>query len=66
MLGNEAIIQKFRTLRSQIDYGIFYPVQDAAIAALNLSLIHISMCIRDRTAAAAPMCRVSAADRAFI
>ncbi len=35
VLGNEAIIQKFRTLRSQIDYGIFYPVQDAAIAALN-------------------------------
>lgn len=35
VLGNEAIIQKFRTLRSQIDYGIFYPVQDAAITALN-------------------------------
>ena len=35
VLGNEVIIQKFRTLRSQIDYGIFYPVQDAAIAALN-------------------------------
>ena len=35
VLGNEAIIQKFRTPRSQIDYGIFYPVQDAAIAALN-------------------------------
>ena len=35
VLGNEAIIQKFRTLRSQIDYGISYPVQDAAIAALN-------------------------------
>lgn len=35
VLGNEAIIQKFHTLRSQIDYGIFYPVQDAAIAALN-------------------------------
>ena len=35
VLGNETIIQKFRTLRSQIDYGIFYPVQDAAIAALN-------------------------------
>ena len=35
VLGNESIIQKFRTLRSQIDYGIFYPIQDAAIAALN-------------------------------
>lgn len=35
VLGNRQIIQKFRTLRSQIDYGIFYPVQLAAVAALN-------------------------------
>ncbi len=34
-LGNEEIIRKFRTVRSQIDYGVFYPVQDAAIAALT-------------------------------
>ena len=35
VLGNREIIRKFRTLRSQIDYGIFTPVQMAAIAALN-------------------------------
>lgn len=35
VLGNRDVIQKFRRLRSQIDYGIFLPVQYAAIAALN-------------------------------
>ena len=35
VLGNREIIQKYKTLRSQIDYGIFLPVQKAAIAALN-------------------------------
>ena len=35
VLGNREIIQKFRTLRSQIDYGIFLPVQMAAVAALT-------------------------------
>ena len=35
VLGNREIIQKFRTLRSQIDYGIFLPVQLAAVAALT-------------------------------
>lgn len=35
VLGNREIIQTFRRLRSQIDYGIFLPVQYAAIAALN-------------------------------
>lgn len=35
VLGNRDVIQKFRTLRSQIDYGIFLPIQFAAIAALN-------------------------------
>lgn len=34
VVGNKDIISKFRLLRSQIDYGIFYPVQYAAIAAL--------------------------------
>ena len=34
-VGNREIIDKFRALRSQIDYGIFYPVQYGAIAALN-------------------------------
>lgn len=35
VLGNRDIIAKFRQLRSQIDYGIFLPVQYAAVAALN-------------------------------
>ncbi len=35
VLGNREIVQKLATLRSQIDYGIFFPVQYAAIAALN-------------------------------
>ena len=35
VVGNREIVQKFRLLRSQIDYGIFYPVQYAAIAALT-------------------------------
>ena len=35
VLGNRAIVSKFRTLRSQIDYGIFLPVQMAAVAALT-------------------------------
>ena len=35
VVGNCEIVQKFRLLRSQIDYGIFYPVQYAAIAAMT-------------------------------
>lgn len=35
VLGNREVVQTFRRLRSQIDYGIFLPVQYAAIAALN-------------------------------
>lgn len=34
-LGNETIIRNLRCIRSQIDYGISFPVQKAAIAALN-------------------------------
>lgn len=33
-VGNREIIEKFRALRSQIDYGVFLPVQYGAIAAL--------------------------------
>ena len=33
--GNREIVKRFRLLRSQIDYGIFLPVQYAAIAALT-------------------------------
>lgn len=35
LLGNPEIIQKFKTVRSQFDYGTSYLVQKAAIAALN-------------------------------
>ena len=35
VLGNSEIIKHFKILRSQIDYGIFKPIQHAAIAALN-------------------------------
>ena len=35
VVGNKDIVSRFRLLRSQIDYGIFYPVQYAAIAALT-------------------------------
>ncbi|WRS27456.1 aminotransferase class I/II-fold pyridoxal phosphate-dependent enzyme [Oscillospiraceae bacterium MB08-C2-2] len=34
-LGNKKVLENFRKLRSQIDYGIFPAVQLAAVAALN-------------------------------
>lgn len=35
VVGNDEIIKKYKNLRSYIDYGIFRPIQYAAIAALN-------------------------------
>lgn len=35
VVGNREIVGAFKRLRSQIDYGIFLPVQAAAVAALN-------------------------------
>ena len=35
LVGNKDIIANFKKLRSQIDYGTFFPVQYGAIAALN-------------------------------
>ena len=35
VVGNSEIIKHFKMLRSQIDYGIFTPIQYAAIAALT-------------------------------
>ena len=35
LVGNAKLIQNFKKLRSQIDYGTFLPVQYGAIAALN-------------------------------
>lgn len=34
-IGNKKIIEKFRAVRTQIDYGVFLPVQYGAAAALN-------------------------------
>lgn len=34
LVGNEFIVQNFKKLRSQIDYGTFLPVQYGAVAAL--------------------------------
>ena len=35
LVGNEYLVQNFKKLRSQIDYGTFLPVQYGAVAALN-------------------------------
>lgn len=35
LVGNEYLVQSFKKLRSQIDYGTFLPVQYGAVAALN-------------------------------
>ena len=35
VVGSKEVIGAFKCLRSQIDYGIFLPVQAAAVAALN-------------------------------
>lgn len=35
VIGNKQIINKLKVFRSQIDYGVFLPVQHAAIAALT-------------------------------
>lgn len=35
VVGNKDIVQNFKKLRSQIDYGIFLPIQYGAIAALT-------------------------------
>ena len=34
-LGNCEVIERFRAFRSQIDYGMFYPIQAGAVAALT-------------------------------
>lgn len=36
LVGNSSIVQNFKKLRSQIDYGTFLPVQYGAIAALTM------------------------------
>lgn len=34
-IGNQEVVDAFRKVRSQIDYGIFLPIQHAVVAALN-------------------------------
>ena len=34
VIGNAQVIEVFKRFRSQIDYGIFLPVQAGAVAAL--------------------------------
>lgn len=36
LVGNSSIVQNFKKLRSQIDYGTFLPVQYGAVAALQM------------------------------
>ncbi len=36
LIGRRDVVSAFRKLRSQIDFGMFLPVQKAAVAALNL------------------------------
>ena len=35
MIGNQKIVDKFRSVRTQFDYGVFLPIQYGAVAALN-------------------------------
>ncbi len=35
VMGNREVVGAFKRLRSQIDYGMFLPIQHAAVAALN-------------------------------
>lgn len=44
LVGNREIVQTFKRLRSQIDYGTFYPVQYGAVAALTGS----DACVREQ------------------
>ena len=41
LIGNKKIIDALNLLRSQYDFGMFYPVQAAAVAALTGPLDHI-------------------------
>ena len=38
LIGRTDVVAAFRKLRSQIDFGMFLPIQKAAVAALNLPL----------------------------
>lgn len=40
MVGNPTVVQALRTLKSNIDYGVFLAVQEAGIAALEDDMTH--------------------------
>jgi LL-diaminopimelate aminotransferase len=40
MVGNASVVQGLRTLKSNIDYGVFLAVQEAGIAALEEDMTH--------------------------
>jgi LL-diaminopimelate aminotransferase len=40
MVGNASVVQALRTLKSNIDYGVFLAVQEAGIAALEEDMTH--------------------------
>ena len=47
LIGNPQVIAALRKLRSQIDFGMFLPLQKAAIAALTGPLDNVTACIRN-------------------
>jgi len=61
-VGNRAVIQKFKALRTQFDYGIFLPVQYGAIAALTgpFDGVRSAGTMRSVTVHSAAGCAVSA------
>jgi len=40
MVGNASVVQALRTLKSNIDYGVFLAIQEAGIAALEEDMTH--------------------------
>jgi LL-diaminopimelate aminotransferase len=40
MVGNASVVQALRTLKANIDYGVFLAVQEAGIAALEEDMTH--------------------------
>lgn len=56
LIGRTDVVTAFRKLRSQIDFGMFLPVQKAAIAALTGSLDQVKQQCRDYEARRDALC----------
>ncbi len=56
LVGNAQVIEKFKALRSQIDYGTSFLVQKAAVAALNGSQEQVAEQRRDYQARRDALC----------